>query len=63
MTCTVIAIAVYLWAALTVAFGDISCYGPPRKWHAIVAVVVYLAWPTFVIGTLVQDIYAKRHRR
>ncbi len=51
MSCTVVAIAVYLWAAFAVAIAETSFMGPPPGgWPS--AIVGWLLWPVWPLVAL-----------
>lgn len=50
MSCTIIVISVYLWAAFVVAFVDVSYLGAPKRWRMW---SVYLAWPLLPIAAII----------
>ncbi len=50
MTCTVVAIAVHLWAAFVVAFIDVSYLGARAWW----AWPVYLVWPLLPLSAILE---------
>ena len=53
-----LAIGTYLWAAVVVAFADVSYLGAPRHWWGW---LTYLAWPLVLPLVVLLEI-DRRHR-